>query len=221
MQGEQVEKQVNFLLSRNLTRKGSLTRKTWAAARGIGRWKGSKEIVSFQKKSLNIFTDCMQRASRKENNWWCVGEMIRHRRQCQKWEEKDQEYRWRGWLWTKKGTLYPHEWWRGETYGKREVCKVELFMDDHFLDKVEGGSSAECENYGLEGLSEFLGGKGSRGSLRIITRVVERSQGPNWGWRSVIPSDASGLSGWVIFSSTWGTCSATQRIYYSTWQYYL
>lgn len=69
MQGEQVEKQVNFLLSRNLTRKGSLTRKIWAAARGIGRWKGSKEIVSFQKKSLNIFTDCMQRASRKENNW--------------------------------------------------------------------------------------------------------------------------------------------------------
>ena len=64
-----MEKQVNFPPSRNLTRKGSLTRKIWAAngktskfssfqkldqkdlgsSQGTGMWKGSKEMVSFHR----------------------------------------------------------------------------------------------------------------------------------------------------------------------------
>ena len=64
---ELMEKQVNFPPSRNLTRKGSLTGKIWAAngktskfssfqkldqkdlgsSQGTGMWKGSKEMVSF------------------------------------------------------------------------------------------------------------------------------------------------------------------------------
>lgn len=39
-----------------------------------------------------------------------------------------------------------------------------------------------------KGLSEFLGGKGSEGSLRTMIRVVEWPQGPSKGWGSGVLS---------------------------------
>ena len=70
LRGELMEKQVNFLLFRNLTRK------IWAAARALECGKGQKRWFLSTEESLSIFTDCRQRASREENNWYCVREIM-------------------------------------------------------------------------------------------------------------------------------------------------
>ena len=62
LRDELMEKQVNFLLSRNLTRK------IWAAARALECGKGPKRWFLSTGESSSIFMDCMQRASREENN---------------------------------------------------------------------------------------------------------------------------------------------------------